>query len=702
MSEDAFLPVKQGLRHNALAVCQLLLPGGVKDGQRWRCGGVDGAKGESLAVYLPEGSWKDFATGETGDLIDLWAASRSVELLDARDEAAEWLGLATKRNGTDHAKPAQLVIRNEQQNVTPIDAKQERRPPPSREPDQVWNYLDHEGTLAFRAARWNYDDGGKTVLPQHWNGKAFVTGLPAKYKGPSPAKQPLLYRSQLFKPPMIVFVEGEKTCDAVWEAGYVATTNQGGSQNLDKQEWAMLNGANVVIWRDNDDAGETWQQKLLEILPVEARPRNIVTVKIPADFEPKWDAADVSIERRQAIIAEALQVLDPPPSPTNAFVRCAQTMGQLADEPIAEQKWLVEGVLPAGVPSMWASEGDIGKSFLSLDLAAKVALPSNDIRRAERFLDASINHSGRVILFSLEDNFNTVRSRLRDVYGQANEKIIGDRFICLSAQDIIKTDPNFSAAFIERDPSTGTHHITDTFRAFRDLCLQTPDLELIIIDPLYAVVPGNITDTGALAKLTNELTALATKTNAALLVINHLTKINPQNPMKSKSDLRQLVSGAAQLVNAMRMCSVLVRSKQYRLPGEDIVEFVPVKCNLKHRDERRLLMRDKSTGLLVDRTSFIRAELDSKQQALLRKFATIAAQRAEKGKPFHIGTRSGKSAFKQKQYLPEDLRALTASQIEEIEQKALQTDLLVTCAGSRNQTWLDIAEGPVAMGITVV
>lgn len=91
------LRVKQDLARNAQAVAEYLLPQGRKEGQEWRAGSVDGERGQSLGVHLngaKAGVWSDFKTGESGDLIDLWAQTRHQTLSEALREASDWLGLS--------------------------------------------------------------------------------------------------------------------------------------------------------------------------------------------------------------------------------------------------------------------------------------------------------------------------------------------------------------------------------------------------------------------------------------------------------------------------------------------------------------------------------------------------------------------------------------------------------------------------------
>jgi twinkle protein len=88
--------MKERLARDPLAVCRHLYPVGKVDGHEYRLGGTDGSAGKSMAVHLSgekAGIWSDFATGEGGDLIDLWRASRGLTMTEAMDDIRAWLGV---------------------------------------------------------------------------------------------------------------------------------------------------------------------------------------------------------------------------------------------------------------------------------------------------------------------------------------------------------------------------------------------------------------------------------------------------------------------------------------------------------------------------------------------------------------------------------------------------------------------------------
>ena len=69
--------LKSRLADRAEAVARMLLPLGKMSSGEWKVGSASGESGGSLSINLKgnkAGIWADFATGQGGDLIDLWCA----------------------------------------------------------------------------------------------------------------------------------------------------------------------------------------------------------------------------------------------------------------------------------------------------------------------------------------------------------------------------------------------------------------------------------------------------------------------------------------------------------------------------------------------------------------------------------------------------------------------------------------------------
>lgn len=92
--------ISERLANQVEAVCELLLPGGTTNGKVYCASSVHGGKGDSLKVTLSgqyKGNWKDFNPGIGGDLLDLWAQAKCLELVDAYDDASQWLGVTNHK-----------------------------------------------------------------------------------------------------------------------------------------------------------------------------------------------------------------------------------------------------------------------------------------------------------------------------------------------------------------------------------------------------------------------------------------------------------------------------------------------------------------------------------------------------------------------------------------------------------------------------
>lgn len=84
------------MAENADLIARHLLPDGKTNGREWKVGSLAGEPGDSLGVCLSGlkvGVFCDFATGESGDLLDLWMQARTCSLTDAMREAMAFLGI---------------------------------------------------------------------------------------------------------------------------------------------------------------------------------------------------------------------------------------------------------------------------------------------------------------------------------------------------------------------------------------------------------------------------------------------------------------------------------------------------------------------------------------------------------------------------------------------------------------------------------
>jgi len=184
-----------------------------------------------------------------------------------------------------------------------------RSAPPVSRADSYWQYSDTYYVCRFP---------GKKFRPLSWDGINWI------WKAP-PAPRPLLYLKRLKARPnaVVLVVEGEKTADAAQRLfpAYVVTTWPNGSKAISKADWKPLANRDVVLWPDNDDAGNAAMAAIALIL--QALPAaSIKLVANPPDAPTAWDIADASWSLEEAVIyieANTSEVLAPtssqPPPP---------------------------------------------------------------------------------------------------------------------------------------------------------------------------------------------------------------------------------------------------------------------------------------------------------------------------------------------------------------------------------------------------
>ena len=255
-------------------VLSQLFPGGVFQRGKFFVGDVHGNPGDSLVVEIEgrkAGLWHDFATGEGGDIIGLWAAGTGrdtrTEFPAVIEDVLTWLDGGSRTLHDDRAE------RPRSRSSTPVD---ELGPVTAK-----WDYLDEAGRLI--ACVYRYDPpGGKHFRP--WD------VLARKKKAPEP--RPLYNRPGIKAAADVILVEGEKAAEALISQGLCATTAMNGaSAPVEKTDWSPLKARRVVVWPDHDEPG--WHYALAAAQAVlEAGAAAVSVLNPPAGKPEKWDAAD--------------------------------------------------------------------------------------------------------------------------------------------------------------------------------------------------------------------------------------------------------------------------------------------------------------------------------------------------------------------------------------------------------------------------
>jgi twinkle protein len=266
--------ISRMLSERAEDICQKLLPGGKKNGAEWECDSIAGNKGKSLKVRLSgdrAGVWADFATGsDSGDLLDLWAASRGVTLSAAIVEAKEYLGIREPR-----FEPTRKTY-----------VKPKQKPAPSG--DAVTRYLSNERKLLpetiERFKIGSSRNGEWIVFPSHSpTGELLNAKHIAIARDESGKKQvsterdcaPSLFGWQAFKGGRVVVItEGEIDAMTVHQYGIAALSVPFGAGRGNKNEWIDFEWENlaqfetIYLCYDSDEAGQSCVEEVARRLGI--------------------------------------------------------------------------------------------------------------------------------------------------------------------------------------------------------------------------------------------------------------------------------------------------------------------------------------------------------------------------------------------------------------------------------------------------
>ncbi|KAA5935352.1 AAA family ATPase [Pantoea sp. Bo_2] len=258
--------LSEKLWNSADRVAKYLLPNGHREANEWCVGSVSGEEGKSLKINLAgKKTWADFASGDSGDLLDLWVLVRNCGLHEAMREAKEFLGL--KDDDHHFTAKKQTFARPKKQGV--------------KKASQCYEYLASRGITQQTAERFRISDAvvwygdekrelPALAFPYIRNGellqvKRISTERPGGKKVIMAEAncEPCLFGWQALDPKqrLLILCEGEIDCMSYAQLGYPALSVPFGGGKGAKQQWIEYEYHNldrfdeILLSLDNDDVG---------------------------------------------------------------------------------------------------------------------------------------------------------------------------------------------------------------------------------------------------------------------------------------------------------------------------------------------------------------------------------------------------------------------------------------------------------------
>lgn len=375
------------------------------------------------------------------------------------------------------------------------------------------------------------------------------------------------------------------------------------------------------------------------------------------------------------------------------------TVDRFKGEP-PKVEYLVDGVMPAGVPGMVSAMGDTGKSYAMLELHRRVSFGSS-IYDSPIF-GGRVTAQGTSVMITSEDDANEVHRRIAALDHREH------RFSELGRKMIVVPLPSAGGAqaFWMDDRKKGLQE-TEHYRRICDQLAEIEDLRLVTFDPLssFAHLPLN-EDPAAGQFVCTSLSRLATETGATVLVAHHMRKT--QKPIETLGDARDSIRGSTALVDGLRLAYAMWPAEEARArkvcksvgvefaAGKVVLGGV-VKANGAARRIISTYVRNEH-GLLVDKTALLGSSTPPTGDLIGALVVTIEAA-ANAGSPF---TKSGASGvFEMRERLPDELKSLSKTKLHGLVDDALGKGSIVRTAakGEKTAKWLDVPGGHFATGL---
>jgi hypothetical protein len=358
----------------------------------------------------------------------------------------------------------------------------------------TYTYRDEHGTPLFEVVRFEPKD----FRQRQPNGTWHLRGV----------RRVLFDLPALHGQTVVYVVEGEKDVRALQAIGLVATTNMGGAGKWRAEYVDQLRSAGthqVVVLPDNDEPGRAHADAIAR--SCDGAGLQVTVLALP-DLAPKGDVSDwlAAGHTREEFLAlvqaaprftslTAMSASRPDVSaPRPVLVRLAD----VRPEPLT---WIWPGRLAAGKLALLIGDPGLGKSWVSLDIAARLSA-------GLAWPDGGSAQSGPVVLLSAEDGLaDTIRPRL-DVLGA----------------DVAHVHHLAVSRTADRERAVQLADVAVLERAIRETRAR-----LMIIDPISAYLGSTDSHRDAEVRaLIAPVSALAERTGAAVLGIMHLAKDRQQ------------------------------------------------------------------------------------------------------------------------------------------------------------------------------
>lgn len=396
-------------------------------------------------------------------------------------------------SGEYHAHPLQNPARSFSTADAAIENLRERL----GQPTSIYWYENSQQRRVGAVLRWDREEGKDFRPVSFREGQWYLEGIPKP--------RPLFKLPKLAHAESVVVTEGEKCVEAANSIGLIATCSAHGARSAKGTDWSPLAGKTILITPDNDDAGESFAEDVIELVEQLSPQPMVKIVRIPG-LGIEEDIHDW-LERHDAVEPEQLRenflALADAEKPISFLAReAAHVSPQRARNELTPKR---ASELSVGPPVKWVWNGQLAKGLVTLFTShpkvGKTTLVAH-------FLAATLR-GGRVITEVQLSKVLVVTEESESLWMRRNEeREIGDnvQFICKPFNG--KPRPKEWDDLISKAEEV----------------LDNEGLDVLIIDTWAANCP--VKDENSASETVEALGALnrLTSQGVAILLVHHLNK----------------------------------------------------------------------------------------------------------------------------------------------------------------------------------
>ena len=309
-------------------------------------------------------------------------------------------------------------------------------------------------------------------------------------------------------------------------------------------------------------------------------------------------------------------------------------------------EWLIKDCLPAGSVGLMCSLGGVGKSYLMLETAIRIAAGPGIV--PQYALGHEVAQRGRVVMVTAEDSRTAIHRRLGQILDPSEHKSLKDHLWIIPLPDAGGTKALLESV-------GGQYRMT---AEWEDMCSEIIRIKpvLSLFDPLQALNQADINSDPAAAQCWwSSVSQLCAETGSATIASHHMRKdVEIDGPMAARMAIR----GTTSLVDGARWVYALWPAPTAeRLVAEESLgeKFGPlgmiygavVKSNEFGMGEQTIYIRDPNSGLLLDSTSLVEAEIEARKRLMDHQVDQAFDEinrRWDEGRPFS-GHHAGKERY---------------------------------------------------------